>query len=367
MDDAGIHGGRLGVERVGSERGSAITEPNSGASVVQRVAPLGFPFETRDPFLFCVHHDDLYPAGNAQLGPSASLAGRNLGQDFTVKDGFRMYHGVRVPGFPQHPHRGFETVTFVRRGYVDHSDSLRAAGRYGQGDVQWMTAGRGVLHAEMFPLLEPGGPNRLELFQIWLNLPASRKLVEPEYKMLWAEQIPKRTIVDGHGGQTNVTIVAGTFDGVSPLAPPKHSWAADPGNDVAIWMLEMSPGASLTLPAALAGTNRSLFLVSGSGLHVGEQVLGRARLAEVLADRPLRLTAGAEPVEVLLLQGQPIAEPVVQQGPFVMNSREEIVQTIREYQRTQFGGWPWQRDDVVHEPSRGRFALHADGREEIPT
>ncbi|MGC4069423.1 MAG: pirin family protein [Polyangiaceae bacterium] len=272
-----------------------------------------------------------------------------------------------MPGFPQHPHRGFETVTFVRRGVVNHSDSLGAAGRYGHGDVQWMTAGKGVLHAEMFPLLDPSGPNRVELFQIWLNLPASRKLVDPEYKMLWAERIPKHVVVDEKGAKTTVTIVAGAFDGITPPVPPKHSWAADPRNDVAIWMLEMAPGASVTLPAALAGTNRSLFVVAGSGLHVGGQVLGRARLAEVVADRALLLTAGEEAIEVLVLQGQPIDEPVVQQGPFVMNSREEIVQTIREYQRTQFGGWPWQRDDVVHGPSRGRFALHADGREEIPT
>jgi hypothetical protein len=82
-------------------------------SRVVREIPLGFPWETRDPFLFCVHHEDFYPQGNEQMGPRASLAGRNLGQDFTVKDGFRMYHGEIVPGFPQHPHRGFETITPV--------------------------------------------------------------------------------------------------------------------------------------------------------------------------------------------------------------------------------------------------------------
>src|SRR5512145_805722 len=132
------------------------------ATAIERMEPLEFPYATRDPFLFCVHHDDHYPAGNAELGPKASLLGRNLGQDFVVKDGFRMYHGLTVPGFPRHPHRGFETVTVVRNGYVDHSDSMGAAGRYGQGDVQWMTAGAGVQHAEMFPLLDPNQPNRTE-------------------------------------------------------------------------------------------------------------------------------------------------------------------------------------------------------------
>jgi hypothetical protein len=106
------------------------------------VSPLGAPpWKTQDPFLFCVHHDDAYPAGNQALGPSAPLAGRQLGQDFAGKDGWRMYHGRVVPGFPRHPHRGFETVTIARRGFIDHSDSLGATARYGGGDVQWMTAG----------------------------------------------------------------------------------------------------------------------------------------------------------------------------------------------------------------------------------
>jgi len=109
------------------------------------VKPMGFMWDTRDPFLFCVHHHDAYPRANDELGPAASLKGRNLGQDFTLKDGWRMYHGETVPGFPAHPHRGFETVTVVLEGYVDHSDSHGAAGRYGNGDVQWMTAGSGLL------------------------------------------------------------------------------------------------------------------------------------------------------------------------------------------------------------------------------
>src|SRR5262249_10311985 len=101
--------------------------------VVLEVDPLYFPWSTVDPFLFCAHHDDAYPVGNEKMGPAASLEGRDLGEDFNPKDGWRMYHGRVVPGFPQHPHRGFETVTVVRRGYVDHSDSLGATARYGQG------------------------------------------------------------------------------------------------------------------------------------------------------------------------------------------------------------------------------------------
>ena len=113
-------------------------------AIVQTV-PLGLHWPTAEPFLFCAHHLDLYPAGNAVFGPQGSLAGRNIGSDFEARDGWRMYHGSTVPGFPEHPHRGFETITFARRGFIDHSDSMGAAARFGRGDVQWMTAGAGEI------------------------------------------------------------------------------------------------------------------------------------------------------------------------------------------------------------------------------
>src|SRR5580658_7852986 len=136
--------------------------------IILATAPLGMPWPTPDPFLFCVHHDDHYPAGNGSFGPAASLVGRQLGSDFAGVDGWRMYHGRTVPGFPQHPHRGFETVTIVRSGLIDHSDSLGATARFGHGDVQWLTAGKGISHCEMFPLVNTSEPNPAELFQIWL-------------------------------------------------------------------------------------------------------------------------------------------------------------------------------------------------------
>src|SRR5262245_65515327 len=140
------------------------------AEIELEVVELGAPpWPTIDPFLFCVHHHDAYPAGNEALGPDAELTARDLGMDFSGGDGWNMYHGLVVPGFPQHPHRGFETVTYVRRGLIDHSDSLGAAARFGRGDTQWLTAGGGIVHSEMFPLLEEDSDNPLELFQIWLN------------------------------------------------------------------------------------------------------------------------------------------------------------------------------------------------------
>jgi len=178
------------------------------------IAPLEFPWQTKDPFLVCVHHVDNYPQGNDRLGPAASLAGRNIGQDFAGKDGWRMYHGQAVPGFPQHPHRGFETVTFVREGYIDHSDSLGAVARFGRGDVQWLTAGAGIVHSEMFPLLEREKANRLELFQIWLNLPAKSKFAPPYFTMFWDSDMPRYRETDANGRHVEVTLLAGSLGGL---------------------------------------------------------------------------------------------------------------------------------------------------------
>jgi hypothetical protein len=334
------------------------------SSPILETRPLGFPWETADPFLFCVYHNDAYPAGNEQLGPQASLAGRRLGNDFVVKDGFRMYHGHVVPGFPQHPHRGFETVTIARRGYIDHSDSLGAAARFGRGDVQWLTAGGGIVHSEMFPLLERGAPNPVELFQIWLNLPSADKLVAPHFSMLWDRDLP-RVSYDEAGKKTEVTVVAGTLEGKRPPPPPPHSWAARADTDVAIWCILMEAGAAFTLPpAASEETTRTIYFFRGPSLFVGGTSVSSHAAIAVKSDVPLRLEAGAGECEILVLQGKPIGEPVAAHGPFVMNSRAEIEQAIRDYQRTQFGGWPWPADDPVHSREKGRFAKHADGRTE---
>ena len=166
--------------------------PESRSAIVA-TAPLGFQWKGLDPFIFTMHHYDEYPAGGDQLGPTVPLSGRRIGSDFSGQDGWSMYHGSVVPGFPQHPHRGFETVTVVRRGYVDHSDSLGATARYGGGDVQWLTTGAGIQHAEMFPLIREDEGNPLELFQIWLNLPPESKMVPPYFRMLWSEEIPTVT------------------------------------------------------------------------------------------------------------------------------------------------------------------------------
>jgi len=333
---------------------------------VLEIFDLGFPWQTQDPFLFCVHHDDAYPAGNEQMGPAASLAGRDLGQDFAGKDGWRMYHGERVPGFPGHPHRGFETVTIVRRGLIDHADSLGAAARFGRGDVQWLTAGRGIVHSEMFPLLDRAAPNPLELFQIWLNLPRADKLVDPHFSMLWSDAIPVQVERDGAGRTTSVTVIAGRLGEAIAPPPPPHSWASRAEADVAIWSIRLQPGATWTMPPARAGTHRTLYWFRGASLRVGDRAITRPCGIALRPDAAAPLVAGPGPddVELLVLQGRPIGEPVAQHGPFVMTTRAEIQQAFVDYQRTRFGGWPWPTESPVHGRDEGRFARHADGRVE---
>ncbi|MFT4243443.1 MAG: pirin family protein [Acidovorax sp.] len=330
-----------------------MSAPTSPILQAQELGPL---WPTLDPFLFCAHHDDAYPAGSAAFGPAVPLDGRQIGSDFSRKDGWSMYHGDTVPGFPGHPHRGFETVTLVRKGLIDHSDSLGAAARFGGGDVQWVTAGRGIQHSEMFPLLDADAPNPLELFQIWLNLPARHKMVAPHFTMFWNERIPRLALPG-----VTVTVVAGALPGAgAPLPPPPESWAAQPGADVAIWTLRLAPGAQWTLPAAQGqGTQRMLYFFAGDGLRIGPQLVDRHAALHLRADQGwLLANTGSAVAECLLLQGQPIGEPVAQYGPFVMNTREEIMQALHDYQRTQFGGWPWPTPDPVHGSAPRRFARY---------
>ena len=344
-------------------------EPERLAELIELVAlPAGTtPWPTRDPFLFCVHHLDAYPKGNPSFGPVRSLAGRRIGQDFAGIDGWRMYHGDTVPGFPSHPHRGFETVTVVRQGMLDHSDSMGASARYGDGDVQWLTAGAGIQHAEMFPLLHQDRDNPAELFQVWLNLPSAKKFAEPHFSMLWHEQIPDVDLVDDQGRETRVAVVAGTLRERVPPSPPPDSWASDPESDVSIWTLHMEANAKVTLPAARAGTKRSLYFYEGEHLVLGDDKVPTGHRLDVTPDRPLTFRNGPIAGEALMLQGRPIGEPVVSHGPFVMNTRAEIAEAIRDYQATGFGGWPWPRRDPVHGPEPKRFARHANGRLDEPT
>ena len=322
------------------------------------------PFPTQDPFLFCVYHKDDYPQAKNEKMESPT---RGNGQDFTPHAPYRMYHGDTIPGFPQHPHRGFETITATIEGVIDHSDSEGNAGRYGMGDVQWMTAGKGIVHSEMFPLIHTEKPNPLRFFQIWINLPGRSKMVDPEFAMFWAENVP---VWSSDDGLSRVTVWFGDYF-LSPEAKalakennqaPKNSWASDPENDVAILHIVIQPGGKLALPAAkTANVNRGLYLIEGiNAARIADQGFSETSLIVVDAQQTAELSvpdSASNPSEFLLLQGKPIAEPVAQYGPFVMNTENEIRQAFADYQRTQFGGWPWERNDMVFPREKGRFAL----------
>jgi quercetin 2,3-dioxygenase len=250
---------------------------------------------------------------------------------------------------------------------LDHSDWLGAAARYGGGDVQWLTAGAGILHAEMFPLIAEDRDNPVELFQIWLNLPAADKFAEPHFTMLWNEAIPRARFSDEGGGETLVTVNAGRLGEHAPPAPPPKSWASRPEADIAIWTIALSPGARWTMPAARPGSRRVLYFFAGRGLTIDGHAAHPQSAIEIVAERPVLLGASDGAIELLLLQGRPIGEPVAQYGPFVMNTREEIQQAFADYRKTQFGGWSWPSDDPVHPRDAGRFARRPDGSVERPT
>ena len=328
------------------------------------IVDLGFQWQGLDPFIFTMHHLDMYPEGNEEQGPEGSLVGRQIGSDFSGIDGWSMYHGARVPGFPQHPHRGFETVTVVRRGYVDHSDSLGATARYGGGDVQWLTTGSGIQHSEMFPLLHKDKDNRMELFQIWLNLPRKNKMVDPYYKMNWSEDIPVMEHKDSNGKQVRVEVLAGSWgESVAPKSTP-DSWASDPQNCVGIYAIKLEAGATLTLPATEEGVNRSLYFFEGEEVSFNGTDIPKYHAADVIPTDSIQIVNGKTESQILVLQGKPINEPVVQHGPFVMNTREEIQQAFMDYQKTGFGGWPYNIPDPVHGKEAKRFAIHTDGTRE---
>ena len=288
------------------------------------------------------------------------------GADFDWASPYRMYHGDTIPGFPRHPHRGFETLTIVLEGLVDHADSLGSAGRYGEGDLQWLSAASGVQHQEMFPLVKVDAPNTLHLYQIWLNLPAASKLAPPAYAMHWAEAVGT---VAGEGGAA-ARVYAGELRGVRGCPPPGASWATREAADVGVFVLTLPPGSSLALPPARGGdaTARTALVTVGGGVEVcGVAAPPRARVAlRGGAEAVFRAPRGGGAVEVLVLQGRAIGEPVAQRGPFVMNTQAEVRDAFRDFEATGFGGWPHAQDEVVFPRDAGRFASRlVGGRAEV--
>jgi redox-sensitive bicupin YhaK (pirin superfamily) len=176
--------------------------------------------------------------------------------------------------------------------------------------------------------------------------------------------VPKLVKHDDKGRAVELTVVAGALEGAVPGKPPPDSWAAKPDSHVAIWPIRLTANAKYTLPPGPEGVNRTLYYFSGGELSVAGASFPKLTAIKVRSDAAVTLENGDVESEVLVLQGRPINEPVVQYGPFVMNTPAEIQQAFMDYRRTQFGGWPWPAPDPVHAKDHERFAKHADGKVE---
>ncbi|PIF74706.1 hypothetical protein CLU95_1837 [Variovorax sp. 54] len=228
-------------------------------------------------------------------------------------------------GVGQHPHRGFETVTIVYKGEVSHRDSTGQGGTIGPGDVQWMTAGAGILHEEFHSEAFTRDGGELEMVQLWVNLPAKDKMATPGYQAIVDAQIPSVPLPEGAG---SVRVIAGDYLGNKG---PAHTFTP-----IDVWDLRLNQGAQVTLPVP-EGHAAAIVVLRGTVQVNGETVVRDAQM--VLLDRTgdaLTIDANNDAV-VLLLSGEPIDEPIVGHGPFVMNTRDEIVQAMKDFGSGKFG------------------------------
>jgi redox-sensitive bicupin YhaK (pirin superfamily) len=229
-----------------------------------------------------------------------------------------------IAGFPMHPHRGIETVTYMLDGSVAHRDSLGNSGLIGAGDVQWMTAGSGIMHEEMPKV----GPRRLDGFQIWVNLPAKLKMTSPRYQDVPASRIPE---VARPGG-TRVRVVAGEVDGT--VGAVREIFAGPTYLDVAL-----PAGGTFAQPVP-RGHTALLYVFQGEvtvgGAKAGEAAIPAPRLVVLTDGEVVRVHAGAAPARFLLLSAQPLHEPYARYGPFVMNTREEIAEALSDLRSGRF-------------------------------
>jgi redox-sensitive bicupin YhaK (pirin superfamily) len=258
-----------------------------------------------------------------------------------------------MAGFPWHPHRGIETVTYMLAGEVDHRDSIGNAGAIGAGDVQWMTAGGGIMHEEM---PRPGADRRMGGFQLWVNLPAALKMAQPRYQDVPAASIPEVRRDDG----SVIRVVAGEVDGVTGAV--SEIYAEPEYLDVSL-----PAGVAFRQPVP-QGHAAFAYVFEGEGLvGVGADLGYRGELDGVLLSAPhmavfgdgdeVRVEADGSPVRFLLVSGRPLGEPIARYGPFVMNTREELQLALRDLQNDTF---VW-RDDT--EWARRRVTWSPDGGE----
>ncbi|MDR2699143.1 MAG: pirin family protein [Candidatus Methanoplasma sp.] len=324
-------------------------------------------WDTEDPFVFASHHADDYPKGNAQQAPPLrEIGGRDLGRDYKKIFGFRMYHGKVVPGFPMHAHWGYETVTIPEIGFIDHFDSLGNQGRYGFGDVQWVSAGSMYLHDEMYPLAYDDRPNPNNITQIMLNLPLKDKGTEPAVGMMWSENIPVVNGRDENGGEYSVKIIAGSFGGKDALPPNGVSLAANENNRIRILMIRMSPGSKIVLPAVTSTINRNLYFISGGTVGIGGEAYESSQRLKLKGDEDITMTNEDAEGTYWLLEGEPIGERMSSFGPVILGSDKDVRKAMDHIRRNEFDSWPWDLVDKFHPKGTERFIRFSDDREERP-
>ncbi len=189
-------------------------------------------------------------------------------------------------------------------------------------------------------------------------------MVEPHFKMLWNEEIPVVNHADDSDSRTTIQVISGKINNTKALEPTPDSWAANSKNAVGVYTVKMDANAIWTLPKLEVEANRSLFFYKGDKIIIEEKTIYTNHIIELQANANIEIQNGNQDAYFLILEGKPIGEPVAQYGPFVMNTQEEIQQAMKDYGRTQFGGWPWSEREVVHHREKGRFALHTSGKEE---
>ena len=334
---------------------------------VIRTQYLKLHWDTEDPFIFASHHEDDYPHGNTQQAPPLEeISGRNLGRDYKKMFGFRMYHGKVVPGFPMHAHWGYETVTVPEAGFIDHFDSLGNQGRYGNGDVQWVSAGSMYLHDEMYPLAYDDRRNPNDITQIMINLPLKDKGSEPEVRMMWSENIPIIEEKDENGKAVRIKMIAGSYGGTDALPPNSVSWAAVKENHIRILLIKMSPDSMITLPAVPSSINRNLYFVNGSKVKIGGEEYVSSQRFKLEGDKEVTLTNGDSEGTFWLLEGKPIGEKMSSFGPAVLRTDKEVREALQYIRKEEFNNWPWDLIDKFHPKGTERFIRFSDGREERP-
>ena len=328
---------------------------------VSKIVDINIHWSGDDPFTFVSHHHDEYPHGNAQLAPPLELiSGRNLGRDYQERFGFRMYHGRVVPGFPMHAHWGYETLSIAEKGFVDHFDTEKNFGRYGNGDVQWTLATNRYEHCEMYPLLNQEENNPVHITQVMINIPLDRKNKDNLVNNVWAEDIP---VIEDDG--CKVTLYCGTYCNKSIYSPNPGSWATE-DNHVRIMKVELQPGKVFELESLPEGISRNVYFVSGKDADMdGTKVKPNLRF-KMKTSTSLKITNGEEQSEFWVLEGRPIGEKQAAFGPVILSDLDEVRRSMDEIRIKEFQEWPWGVMDVTNPIDMGRELHRADGTVERP-